>query len=266
MRRVLLFLMILGLTATVAFSQQREARPVSGFTGINASSVFDITVTKGNTESLSIEADNNVLQHVRSEVRNGVLHLYLDNPNQLRNIRTLRAAVVVRNLDQVTLSGACKLTANDVFTSDDFKINCSGVSNLEVNINTGQLSIGMSGASKVRMKAEVTGEVRMNLSGTSNIQGELKAASVRFNSSGASVVELNGSATYFHIGASGTSNVKAENFTVRNATIQSSGACRITVNVADTLLVNSSGTSSVHYRGSPSTEINNSRRATVRKI
>ena len=184
MKRVLLFLMIAGLTTMNGFSQKKENRPVSGFTGIDASSVFNITVTKGSTESLSIEADDNVIQYVRSEVRNGVLHLYLDNRNKLNNTKTLRASIVMKNLDKVTLSGACKLTANDLFTPEKFKGDCSGASSMEVNVNTGYLSIETSGACNVGIKANVTGDTNLDLSGASKIQGKLKAANVKFNSSG----------------------------------------------------------------------------------
>ncbi len=266
MKRVLLFLMVVGLTSMIAFGQKKETRPVSGFTGIDASSAFDITVTKGSTESLTIEADDEVMAYVRSEVRNGVLHLYLDNGKKVKNIKTLKAAIVMKNLDKVSLSGACKLTANDLFTPDKFKGDCSGASNMTVNMNTGQLSIGASGASKIQMNVNVTNDAKLDVSGASKIQGELKAATVKFNSSGVSSVDLTGSAESFKIDVSGTSNVKAGDFTVKTATIESSGTSNITVNVADDLKVNSSGASTVNYKGSPTINVSNSGSSKVKKI
>jgi len=266
MKRRLLFLLIIGLTATIAFCQKKETRSVSGFTGIDASGVFDITVTKGNTESLAIEAEAEVMPYVRSEVRGGVLYLYLDNGNKLKNIKSLKASVVMKNLDKVSLSGACKLTADDLFTPDKFKAECSGASGMTVNVNTGQLSIETSGACNIRIKADVTGDATLDMSGTSKIKGDLNANNVKFNSSGVGAIELTGSATDIVIDASGVSNVMAENFAVKTATIRSSGACQVTVNVSDRLKVNSSGASSVNYKGSPTLEINNSKAANVRKI
>ena len=266
MKRVLLFLMIVGLNTTV-FSQKSENRSVSGFTGINASNTFDIKVTKGNSEKLTIEADNDVMQFVRSEVKNGILHLYLDNSaGNIRDVKTLKATIVMKNLDNVVLSGACKLTANDVFTSDKFKIDCSGVSNLTVNVNTGQLSIETSGAAKIQIKANVSGNSNLNVSGVSQIKGELKTADMKINSSGASLVELAGSATNIKLDLSGTARINAGNFAVKNANIDSSGASNATVNVFDTLKVNSSGTATVNYKGSPTLEVNSSRISKVKQI
>ena len=253
MKRVAIILMIAGLTTMSAFGQKKETRAVAGFTGIDASSVFDITVAKGSTESLIIEADDNVMQYVRSEVRNGVLRLYIDRSanRNVRNIKTLKASVVMKDLDNVMLSGASKLTTKDLFTPNSFTGSCSGVSNMTVNVNTGKLSIDASGSSKIQLKANVTNEAELSLSGTSDTQAELKAQNVRFSSSGVSKINLTGSATDINIEISGTSKFQAEDFTVKNATVDSSGAGNVTIHVTNELKVNSSGASTVNYKGSP---------------
>jgi len=266
MKRVLLFVMCAGLATMFAFGQKKETRTVSGFTGIDASSAFEITVTKGSTESLVIEADDAILPQVRSEVRNGVLRLYLDDERKVKNVKTLKASVVMENLDKVSLTGACKLTSNDLFTPDRFKGDCSGASNLTLNVKTGELNIDASGACKIQIKANVTGNVKMDVSGASKIQGELKADKVQFNSSGVSSVDLTGSAADFKIDVSGTSNVKASDFQVKTSTIKSSGSCKITVNVAETLNINSSGASTIEYKGAPSIQANTGGASKIKKI
>ena len=266
MKRVAVFLVIAGLTTMFASGQKKETRTVSGFTGIDASSVFDITVTKGNVESLVIEADDAVMPFVRSEVRNGVLHLYLDDEKKIRNVTSLKAFVVMKNLEKVSLSGACKLTANDLFTPDRFKADCSGASSLAIHLNTGGLNIDASGAGKIQMKANVTGNVKLDVSGTSKIQGELKADRVQFSSSGVSSVDLTGSASDLKIDVSGTSSIKAGHFTVKTATVNSSGSSKVTVNVAENLKVNSAGVSTVEYKGSPAINANTGNTTKIRKI
>jgi len=266
MKRLVLFL-ILGLTATIVYSQKKEPRQVSGFTGIDASSLFDITVTKGDKESLVIEASDNVMPYVRSEVKNGVLRLYLDNyKTEYNNVNILRAVIVMKNLDKVALSGACKLTSNDLFTSDKFKADCSGVTNMKAKVNTGQLSISTSGGSEIRINANVSGDTNIEMSGVSKMAGDLKANNVALSSSGGCSIELTGSANNIKMELSGTSNINAGDFTVKSAGIESSGASAVTINVTGDLKVNSSGASSVNYKGSPSLNINNSPAAIVRKI
>ena len=266
MKKVLFFVMCAGLTSMIAFGQKKETRTVSGFTGIDASSVFDITVSRGSAESLVIEADDAIMPQVRSEVRNGVLRLYLDDEKKVKNVKTLKATVVMKNLEKVSLSGACKFTANDLFTPDRFKGDCSGASNLTLHVNTGELNIEASGACKIQIKANVTGNAKLDVSGTSKIQGELKAANVKFDSSGVSSVDLTGSATDFKINVSGTANVKTGDFSVKTATVESSGTSKVTLNVSDALNVNSSGASTIEYKGSPSIQANTGGASKIRKI
>ena len=265
-RALLLLLVIAGLITPDAFGRKKEARVVSNFTGIDASGVFDITVSKGSRESLVVEADEKILPYIRSEVRKGVLHLYLSNDRKLKNIKTLKASVVMKNLDKVTLSGTCKLTTTDLFTPKKFKGDCSGASNMTINLHTGQLNIETSGVCNIRLKANVTGDTKLDMSGTSGIRGELKANNVKLNISGAGSIELTGSATDFKMDVSGASKVKAADFTVKNVTVESSGAAQVSVHATDRLKVNSSGAASVSYKGSPAFDINVSRATKIKKI
>ena len=198
----LIFLVIVGLTTIIACGQKKEIRTVPAFTGINAKNLFDITVTKGSNESLTVEAIDEVMPYVRSEVLDGVLHLYIDNPNMNgyrgAEIKKLRAFIVMNNLEEVTLSGITKLTSKDLFTPDSFKCDISGISKMEINVNTGQLNVKMYGIGKVKMDAEVTGNAELDLSGISKIKGKLTAESVYINSRGGSRIKLKGETGVLH--------------------------------------------------------------------
>ena len=263
----IVFLVIAGLMTMFTFGQKVESRSISDFTGINASGAFEITAVKGVAESLTIETSEELMPYVRSEVENGVLHLYLEkNAPKKQNGRTVKTTVVMKDLDKVSLSGACKITANDLFTPKSFNGDCSGSSDMTINISTEQLSIKTSGASKIQMKASVTGDTKMDISGSSDIQGELKTNNIDFSSSGACKVDLTGSATDAIIDMSGSSDFNAGDFTVKTVTIRLSGSSDITVNATDVLNVNSAGSSSVSYKGSPAITIKSSGSSKVKKI
>jgi hypothetical protein len=105
----------------------------------------------------------------------------------------------------------------------------------------------------------------LNISGASNIRGELKANEVIINRSGIGMIELSGSANEVKMDVSGASQVMAEKFLVKKATILSSSAGNIIVNAVDYLKVETSGASSVYYKGSPYIEINSSGLAKIFK-
>ena len=254
MKRVLFIFAIWGVTVMVAFGQGqvRENREVTEFTGINASSMFNITVQRGDTHSLVIEVDADVLPYVRSEVRDGVLHLSfygLRIIDQSRSPVTLNATIVMQNLECVTLSGVGSLTAKDLFTPDRFLFNGSGYNSLSINVNTNQLDINVQGSSNIEINANVSGRTFFGVTGIANISGNLITEEVTFRYSGVGNVTLTGSATSGTINASGVPTINLIDFPIRHARVLAPGVANITVNATHTLSINASGVSRVRYTG-----------------
>lgn len=262
MKKVRMFLMIAFISTMYAFGQKIESRTVSNFTGIDASDRFEITVVKGSSDALTIEADDEILPYVRSDVRNGVLHLYLEDdarsswwPISLfkkdvkKDIKILKAFVIMKELDNVSLSGACKLYANDFFYSDIFKCNCSGASRMAVNVNADQMNIEASSTSKVQMKAYVTGNTKINALGASDVQVELQAGNLEINTSSTSKVVLIGSTTgdFIRINVSGASNLKIDEFSVKTASIVASSTSKIQMkgNITGDTNINTTGAANI---------------------
>ena len=226
---VAVYLLIAGLTTTCTFGQKMDTRNVSDFTGIEASGKFDITVVKGDTESLTIEADDDVLPYVRSKVKEGELCLYVKKGifRKIANSKSIKATIVMKNMKEVSLSDACKLTSNDLFTPKKFKGECSGTSSMSINVNAEKVSIECSDAS---------------------------------------LVDLKGSAVKIEIEMSGSSILRAEDFTARTADIETSGTSSVTINVTDVLKVEASKASQVYYKGSPVVKIESSGESKVKQI
>ena len=254
MKRILFIFAILGLTTMVAFGQNRTNIPVSAFTGINATGLFEITVQRGNTESLVIE---NSAGQVHSEVRDGVLHL---------NPAGGQVTIVMRNLEYVRLSGSGSLVANDLFTPNSFRFNGSGASSITINLNTNQLDIEMGGASRVELNANVSGYTRFNVTGTGNISGNLVTERAVFDYRGAGVTTLTGSAAHAIINASGTANLNLVGFPIRAAIVNAPGASNITVNATNSLEINASGVSTVRHTGTTNVQKSNSGMSTINRL
>ncbi|MDR2359160.1 MAG: DUF2807 domain-containing protein [Prevotellaceae bacterium] len=268
MKKITLLLILSGM-AFAAAGQLTETRKVSGFTGISASGVFDITVTKGAAESLAITADEDVMPYVRSEVSGGVLKLYIDRNvrRNVRNVKMLKAAVTVKELDMARLSGACRLAGEEVFTPAKFSGDLSGASSLQLTVITGQLSLDVSGACKATLHATVENTVVFDISGATKIQGNLTANKLTVDMSGASRLDLTGAADDASFDISGITSIHAKDFTLKNASVESSGASSVDLHVTESLRVHLSGASVVRYKGNPSTfDVETSGAAGLKKI
>jgi len=267
MKRLLLT-MAAGLMALPAFNQIKEARTVEHFTGIQASHVFHITVTKGIVESVVIEADEAIMHYVRCEVRNGVLHLYLEREATRwpKSIKILKAHIVMNELERVSLTGACTLESRELFTPATFTANCSGASNMTIQVQCNDLNVRANGVGKIELKARVNGNAELDVSGVAKMAVELHGTYVKLSSGGVSSVDLTGSATDLQINISGTSRVGAGDFDSKNAVLNLYGTSTVTIGTTEVLKVNSSGASFVNYKGSPTIQLFNGGISKVKKI
>lgn len=81
-------ILLLCVAATVSVSAQRlktvkargpvgtEERSVKKFTGIKVSAGIDVYLTQGSNMSLSVETEENLHEYIKTEVKNGVLHVF----------------------------------------------------------------------------------------------------------------------------------------------------------------------------------------------
>ncbi|MDR3094720.1 MAG: DUF2807 domain-containing protein [Bacteroidales bacterium] len=266
MKKLILSVVLCGLTFA-AFCQKSEVRSVSGFTGIEASSVFHITVSKGNAESLTIETDEAVMPQVRCEVKNGVLHLFLANRHTFKNSKPVNASIVMKELNTVQLSGACHILIKDVFTSKSFKVECSGASNCEAvaGIKASTLDIDLSGSSHLKLKAEAE-NAKIEGSGAPNIDISVQAENLNLDFGGSANVKLVGKVDNLSIDSSGASKIDAVGLEANSVNVETSGASSINVFATERLKVESSGASSIGYKGSPSIEMDSSGASKIRQI
>lgn len=182
-----------------------QDRNVSGFTGLDVSGGFEVQVTQGNNEGLRIEADENLLDNIKTEVRNGVLHIY--NEGNITTKNSMKAYVTVKELNSLDISGGVKVTGRSTFKPKAFKMDLSGASNIKLDLVTERLVADMSGASKIALtgRADV---LLLNMSGASDVNAEdLEAKDVKVEASGASKVRVFAKES-LAIDASGASQVR----------------------------------------------------------
>ena len=181
-----------------------QTRNVSGFKGIDVSGGFAVELTQGNKEGVRIEAQENLFENIKTEVRNGVLHIY--NEGGISTNKGLKAYITVKELNKINISGGVKVTGNSTFKTDAMNMDLSGGSKVTLAIDTKKLDADMSGASKVQLTGRAD-EVDMDLSGASSLDAtELEAKRMEIEASGASKAQVYAK-DVLNINASGASKV-----------------------------------------------------------
>jgi len=144
------------------------------------------------------------------------------------------AEIVCSSLEEVLLSGACKLKGTGDFTAQTVKFDLSGAATAVWDGNFKVVKIG-----------------KIDLSGASQLQLNVEVPEVEVEISGAAKLALTGEADSGEIELSGASKANLENFVLKNLALATSGASNASVNVTETLEVEASGAAHVSYSGNP---------------
>lgn len=274
MKKLFTLFTFITLSVTSIAQDITKSYPVAAFSGINAGGVFEITLAKSASSSVSTTADKEVAQYIEVKVKDGVLHLDMDTdrmPNSLkRNMKAVKAKITVAQLEKLYLSGASVLKSSGIFTPATFKGDFSGAVNAEgLIINSGSATIYVSGASRLEIKGK-SQNAKYDISGASIVTIDQDASDISLGGSGAAKMDYSGNSTRTEVSISGATNVKmkgsavtasfeasgasnldAEYFAVKDAEIEASGVSNVRANVSGTMSAEISGGSTVRYAGSP---------------
>lgn len=186
-----------GTTAT-------ETRDVGSFSGVDVSGVFQVEITAQKDFAIEIEADDNLLPLIKTEVRDGVLRI--ETSERVKTGNPLKVRISAPNIDNIEASGASRVTLGNV-KNNELRVDTSGASKINLNGETANLTIEVSGASAIdaeNLKAE---KATVEASGASHVSvfatGELKS-----DASGASRIVYSGSPKNIEKKSSGASSVR----------------------------------------------------------
>ena len=161
-----------------------ETREVRDFSGISLSGVGLLVAERGSTETLTITANEDVLPHLISEVRGGVLHLRLENGVNVRGDLHLEYRVTMRHLDELRVSGAAVAEFYDIDTRS-LLVEVSGASSVVAEGRADRQELVISGASSYVARDLPTSRTHVLGSGASSavvnvadrLEGSLSGAS-----------------------------------------------------------------------------------------
>jgi hypothetical protein len=164
-----------------------ETRDVSGFHSIEISYPAEVLVKQGSKESLEIEAEDNLLPGLKTQVKNGVLDIFYKTTNgkHVNPTKTVKITIVVKDLTSVDFTSAGDLTIEDLKTNT-LDVSLSGAGNLKLDkILVKALGVSLSGAGS--MSASGTADdLDLNISGFGDFKGtELHSKDAQVDISGA---------------------------------------------------------------------------------
>ncbi|MEA1887520.1 MAG: head GIN domain-containing protein [Bacteroidota bacterium] len=190
---------------------QKEEREAPVFTGVTTSSAVDVYLSQANGHRIVVEADENLLEYIVTEVKNGVLRIYTDNVN-IRKAEIMRVYVTMEEVEYISASSAGDVIGETPVKAENLKISASSSGDVKLEVYANKLSLKTNSAGDITLK---------------------------------------GKADFLEASTSSAGDIKAYDLEVREAELSSSSAGDIKITVTERLKARASSAGDIIFYGDP---------------
>lgn len=222
-------------------------RPIENIDAVKLATIGTLHIKIGDTESLEIEAEDNLLDYIETDVYRG--ELVIDTRNvSLRTRRPVNYYLTVKELNSIKISSSGDIEAPDL-QADKFTIAIS---------SSGHLNMGNLDAERVRVKISSSGDLSID---------ELHARSIEVGISSSGNIRIQGGEVEDQdISISSSGDYRARDLESREAEVRISSSGNAIIRVSDYLGAYLSSSGDVNYIGNPELDTKETSSGDVRKV
>ncbi|MGI8601184.1 MAG: head GIN domain-containing protein [Chitinophagaceae bacterium] len=202
MKNVLLAFAFL-IASTTAFSQKETIEgngnlitrdvAVKSFTELKANGIYELKLIQGNTESVKIEADENLqdLFNVTNDGSKLVIDMKkMDNKN-LKTKNPMRVVVTFKSLKDVEFGMVGNVKSDAPLSFNDLNLTSKGVGNVDLKLTANKINIENKGVGNMNLSGKAQNAVMVN-SGVGSVKaGDFIVQTLDINNSGVGSAEVN---------------------------------------------------------------------------
>lgn len=144
-----------------------ESRDIQGFTGIKVSSGIDVLLSQGNEFQVVVEADENLLDVIVTELEGHMLVVDVDR-YQIRNAKARMVHITMPEIEEIHVSSAGDCIGKTPIVSKNLRLNVSSAGDLNLEVDADRIYLDISSSGDVELKGE-TGMLEANLSSAGDL-------------------------------------------------------------------------------------------------
>lgn len=230
-----------------------ETRQVSGISEVRLNTSGELTLSQGETESLIIEAEDNILPLLTNEVTNGVLKLDTKENSSFSATKPVKYTLVVKNLNALADNGSGSITSLDLNLNNPLTITGNGSGSMTLaNIQSGDTQIKLSGSGSLTIASLKSDKVSVDVNGSGDGKiTTLTAQSFSANLNGNGSLEVGGTTNDLTVNVLGSGSFSGDQFASKAAVVKTMGSGSANVQANDTLDATINGSGSINYKGNP---------------
>ena len=161
-----------------------ETRNVSGFNRISVAIPGKVEVVQGNTESVSVESDDNIVPLIETVVEDGGLKIRFTEKNMSVSSKTMKLVVNAKTVEGLSVAGSADLHAARL-RSTTLKTSIAGSGDIQINnLDADELRVSIAGSGNFAADGRAK-NIETKIAGSGDIKiGRLEANAVKVSVSG----------------------------------------------------------------------------------
>jgi hypothetical protein len=245
MKRVFLFfplivLALVSLACQVAIPNvvtgsgtlDTETREVSNFDAISLENMGDVYITIGDSEGLTVEAEDNLLPLLTSEVENGTLKLDVVRGRNIDPTKPITYNLTVKELSSITLAGSGNINS--------------------VPLRADRMTVMLAGSGNIQLEGVTTTDFSVNIAGSGNFRlDEIISEHIDASINGSGDIQIAGESTSQALDINGSGNYLAGDLQSERIDIKINGSGDVTVWVMEHMNASVNGSGNISYYGRP---------------
>lgn len=156
------------------------------FTKIEASRGLDIEVIQSEVLSISVEADDNLLEHIETKINNGILKISSDK--NIRRSKSKKIKVTVTNLEKISVSSAAEVEIKNTLITPSISFKASSGGEIEAIVEAEKITCNSSSGGEISLHGKALFiDVSVSSGGEINAEELLSNQVIASASSGGSI-------------------------------------------------------------------------------
>lgn len=257
---LLLFLFVVHFEPVYSQEVIKEDRVLQLFRGVEVAKDVNVIIVQGDTLSVRVETDEQLLRAVITEVSGDVLKLAIDERKRSLMAKKSSAIVYISlpELTSVSVSLGSVVSLQSEFTTDNLELTATfgGQIHIDKEITIEhKLGLNVKTKGKILSKGNIitdTANLTVASSGEVHLPLEVKGK-IECTAMDSSLITISGKAHDALISAMSKSELKMKQFKVQNANIVATSSAIIQITVEEFLAATAADRSIITYSGKPKT-------------
>lgn len=154
-----------------------ESRDISGFKGVLVSSGIDVYLSEGNDFKVMVEADENLMEVILTELKGSMLFVGTERYG-IRRARSKKVFVTLPELEKLKISSAGDCVGQTPFNCKDLDLSISSAGDLSLEVNADRIFLDLNSSGDARIEGTAN-LLKVSLSSAGDLNAfDLKAKKV----------------------------------------------------------------------------------------